>query len=148
MISWSISMKVWDLARIELTTPVSAVRDTSVVRHITNCATQPSQSCPFTEAVEGVGDWSKIVDGSVLLSWMKSSVILYSAIRSQQVKLAKLLCAPKTVMHGPNRPSVKSVYQKLIFLCLNQNICCGYSKEPSQWDGSFEHPKHMFKLMD
>ena len=25
--------------------------------------------------------------------------------------------------------------------------CCGYSKEPSQWDGSFEHPKHMFKLM-
>ena len=20
-------------------------------------------------------------------------------------------------------------------------------KEPSQWDGSFEHPKHMFKLM-
>ena len=28
-----------------------------------------------------------------------------------------------------------------------QNICCGYSKEPSQWDGSFEHPKHMLKLM-
>ena len=26
-------------------------------------------------------------------------------------------------------------------------ICCGYSKEPSQRDGSFEHPKHMFKLM-
>ena len=24
----------------------------------------------------------------------------------------------------------------LIFLFLNQNICCGYSKEPSQWDGS------------
>ena len=24
----------------------------------------------------------------------------------------------------------------------NQNICCG-----SQWDGSFEQPKHMFKLM-
>ena len=21
-------------------------------------------------------------------------------------------------------------------------------KEPSQWDGSFEHPKHMFKLLD
>ena len=36
---------------------------------------------------------------------------------------------------------------KLFFLFLNQNICCGYSKEPSQWDGSFEHPKHMFKLM-
>ena len=39
--------------------------------------------------------------------------------------------------------------EKLIFLFLNQNIhvCCGYSKEPSQWDGSFEHPKHMLKLM-
>ena len=37
--------------------------------------------------------------------------------------------------------------KKLIFLFLNQNTCCGYSKEPSQWDGSFEHPKHMLKLM-
>ena len=32
-------------------------------------------------------------------------------------------------------------------LFLIQNICCGYSKEPSQLDGSFEHPKHMFKLL-
>ena len=37
--------------------------------------------------------------------------------------------------------------ENLIFLFLNQNICCGYSKEPSQWDGSFKHPKHMLKLM-
>ena len=29
---------------------------------------------------------------------------------------------------------------------LNQNICCGYSKEPSR-DGSYEHPKHMFQMM-
>ena len=36
----------------------------------------------------------------------------------------------------------------LFFLFLNQNICCAYSKEPSQWDGSFEYPKHMVKLMD
>ena len=35
----------------------------------------------------------------------------------------------------------------LIFLFLHQKICCGYSKEPSQFDGSFEHPKHMLKLM-
>ena len=40
-----------------------------------------------------------------------------------------------------------SPYQKINFLILNQNICCGYSKEPSQGDGSFEHPKHMLKLM-
>ena len=37
---------------------------------------------------------------------------------------------------------------ELFFLFLNQNIYCGYSKEPSQWDRSFEHPKHMFQLMD
>ena len=30
--------------------------------------------------------------------------------------------------------------KNVTFLFLNQNICCGYSKEPSQWDGSFEHP--------
>ena len=33
--------------------------------------------------------------------------------------------------------------RKLTFLFFNQNICCGYSKEPSQWDSSFEHPKHI-----
>ena len=38
--------------------------------------------------------------------------------------------------------------RKLIFLLLNQNLGCGYSKELSQWDGSFEHSKHTFKLMD
>ena len=32
------------------------------------------------------------------------------------------------------------MYWKLFFLFLNQNICCGYSKELS--DGSFEEPKH------
>ena len=26
----------------------------------------------------------------------------------------------------------KSVYKKIFFSFLNQNICCGYSKEPSQ----------------
>ena len=34
VISWSISMKVWDRARIELTTPGSAVRLASVARHV------------------------------------------------------------------------------------------------------------------
>ena len=28
----------------------------------------------------------------------------------------------------------------------NFNICCGCSKEPSHWDGSFEYPQHMFWL--
>ena len=42
-------------------------------------------------------------------------------------------------------PTVRT--KKLIFLFLNQSMCCGYSKEPSQWDGYFEHPKHMFNPM-
>ena len=37
---------------------------------------------------------------------------------------------------------------KIIFIFLNQNKCCGYLKEPSQWDSAFEHPKHMSKVMD
>ena len=37
--------------------------------------------------------------------------------------------------------------RNLIFLFLIQNTCCGYSKEPSQRDGSFEHLNHMFHLM-
>ena len=46
--------------------------------------------------------------------------------------------------------SRKDCVNENLLLFLNQNICCGYSnnsKETSQWDGSFEHPKHMFKLM-
>ena len=45
-------------------------------------------------------------------------------------------------------PQIRVCNWKLFFLFLNQNICCGYSKEPSQWDGSFEHPKKIFKLRD
>ena len=45
------------------------------------------------------------------------------------------------------RPTDKSAYWKIIFFISHPKICCGYSKEPSQCDGSFEHPKHMFKLM-
>ena len=32
-----------------------------------------------------------------------------------------------------------SAYKVIIASFLNQNICFGYSKEPSQWDGSFKH---------
>ena len=46
------------------------------------------------------------------------------------------------------RLNIRMRNKKIFFVFLNQNICCGYSKEPSQGDGSFEHPKHMFKPMD
>ena len=34
--------------------------------------------------------------------------------------------------YGNSKSLVMSVYQKSLFLFLNQNICCGYPKEPSQ----------------
>ena len=33
-----------------------------------------------------------------------------------------------------------------IFLPISFNICFGCSKEPSQWDSSFEYPQHTFWL--
>ena len=35
----------------------------------------------------------------------------------------------------------------IIFSFLSQNICCGYSKEPFQRDGSLKHPLYMLKSM-
>ena len=35
---------------------------------------------------------------------------------------------------------------KIKFLLLNQNIGYGYTKELSQVDGPFEHPKQIIKL--
>ena len=37
-----------------------------------------------------------------------------------------------TIKSSNYRPPDKSVYWKIIFLFLNQNIWCRYSKEPSQ----------------
>ena len=54
----------------------------------------------------------------------------------------------KLLLKASTGPKIRERNWKLFFLFLNQNICCGYSKEPSRWVSSFEHPKHMFKLMD
>ena len=54
-------------------------------------------------------------------------------------------------------PQIKCVTENYFSYFSRKKICCGYSKnrhdetvskEPSRCDGSFEHPKHMFKLMD
>ena len=57
----------------------------------------------------------------------------------QKKKLYKIVWLPVVLydkVHNMEtvliRPLVKSVKQKIIFLFLIQNICCGYSKEPSQ----------------
>ena len=64
-----------------------------------------------------------------------------------------LLWTVKVLLHYPKcvltyaGPQIRVHNRKLFFLFLKQNICCGYPKEPSRWDGSFEHPKYEFKLM-
>ena len=57
------------------------------------------------------------------------------------VELTLVMCLTRL------RPLVKSSYQKIIFSFLNQNIYCGYSKKPSHYNCSFEHPKHLLKLI-
>ena len=54
------------------------------------------------------------------------------------------------VMSRQSRPSDKRTNSKLFFLTSQPKyiiLCCGCSKELSQWDSSFEHPKHTLKLM-
>ena len=52
---------------------------------------------------------------------------------------------PREQLDQNLRPLVRVRNRKTFFLFLNRNICCGYSKEPSQWEGSF--PKHTQKIM-
>ena len=57
-----------------------------------------------------------------------------------------------TVLQSPRYEGIQirspnKCVMDFFFLFINQNIFCGYSKEPSPMDSSFEHPKTMFKLM-
>ena len=40
-----------------------------------------------------------------------------------------------------------TTHAETFFFQSKHKLCRGYSKEPSQCDGSFEHPKQLFKLM-
>ena len=75
-----------------------------------------------------------ILQSKSLLKWIYESCWAYQCLLMQSMD------------NGSQAFSSGCVTEKK-FLFLNQNICCGCSKEPSQWDGSFEHPKHMLKIM-
>ena len=72
--------------------------------------------------------------------FLKNKNIIFKIRRSKVTDYAAL-------KHTSFRPPDKSVYQKIIFLTSQPKQMFRVLKEPPQWDGSFEHPKHMFKLM-
>ena len=49
-----------------------------------------------------------------------------------------------TFTYGQLRGKMRKI--AIIFLSISLNMCFGCSKEPSDWDGSFEYPQHMFWL--
>ena len=75
--------------------------------------------------------------------WNRNSFHMILITKSNTKLFSHTILSTKT----PPGLKLRVLNENLIFLFLNQNICCGYSKEPSQWDSSFEHPKHMLKSM-
>ena len=105
----------------------------------------------------------KLMDKKILTFFCSFFSILTYAIWNLLEVGCDILCSnlaltpatPPYLFLCPSSTKIKWVWsgfnvqnQKLIFLFLNKNICCGYSKESSPWDGSFDHPKQLFELID
>ena len=76
----------------------------------------------------------------------EANFIVYHSIQCLVLVLVAFLVVTKTVHRSDKNVSctVNCIYS--LILPINSNMCFGCSKEPSQWDGSFEHPQHMFWL--
>ena len=80
----------------------------------------------------------------VVLDCMVSSSLQYFLLLQFHINLQSNIYLAEVIKTLSFRPLIKSAKsKKQIFLFLNQNICCGYSK-----DCSFEHAKQIIKLMD
>ena len=107
--------------------------------------------CLFLSGCFTVGViWFVYMDVFILYSWdyfIKKKNVWKKHYVSQQMSI---FCTTQMIKEFflYHYMTYECVTKNLNFLFLNQNICCGYSKEPSQWDSSFEHPKHMLKLTD
>ena len=99
--------------------------------------------------------WKQIWQSVDICNFIAVIVLKYRGILSLDCLLNKWK-VPKfqwltTVFHVQQQQSghqIRVRNQKLFFLFLIQNLCCGCSKEPSYWNGSFEHPKQMLKQRD
>ena len=131
------------------------------VRHINPSLVlvQPRKACPgITEKIidwdvinqitqkQNLQDWWRSIQKWRHLSAHNISPII-SLWRVFHTLKSSYLCRPWSDLAKLQDFSLECVTEKIAFLFLNKNICCGYSKEPSQWDGSFEHLKHMLNLL-
>ena len=69
--------------------------------------------------------------------------LIFLSDLKQKMKLIKLLII-SIYMYTKRGLQIRMHIWKLFFLFLYQNICCGYSKDPSQWDFASQHPKTRF----
>ena len=66
----------------------------------------------------------------VFISILNTRLISETFIK--QIPLCGIILKNTSVTTYHCRPLVKTAYQSFFILFLNQNICCGYSKESSQ----------------
>ena len=99
----------------------------------------------FHLLLKGVGGWV----GGWMDGWKKETCRLNAynrSIKSFDTNLyfcvLKVECPENThiILFFADLQNGRFSNINFIFIFQIQNICCGCSKEPSQWDGSFEHP--------
>ena len=80
------------------------------------------------------------------------SALIYNALQCQTSRkynahnysaVHSLCIALVSIVYWSVRPPDKSAYLKLFFHISQPKHSFWYSKESSQWDGSYEHPKHV-----
>ena len=70
-----------------------------------------------------------------MLSFESSTSRLAAIIQIYKISRLKIRKPSQTyllVSYADRGPQIRVLSGKLFFLFLNENICCGYSKEPSQ----------------
>ena len=99
----------------------------------------------------GRESWLLYFNWVVAVMWLLVICVVFLAVQS--VGLTQVVCDcgiswsySLAFLHRFRSTKIFSVKMKNIFLPISFNICFGWSKEPSHWDGSFEYPQHMFWL--
>ena len=82
-----------------------------------------------------------------LVSLWKGRNCVLTSLKEWPFHTDMLIQEASMIWSGPFRPADNCVTENH-FLISQPKHMLWVLKEPSQWDGSFEHPKHMIKLMD